>query len=242
MAALLPPPAHASRLCLVGGGSAACSSEHLEAVPRQKRLCCRFQRTPPSCASSAAPCCHIRRILSGCAASVAALLPVPARTSRLCLVGGALLPHSARAFGLCRVGGSCATYDDLSPHPRSCLNRVCGVFLLSSRDPLGSRRRAVWLLVGHTHSESPAGVSGLSRLPSPVLSRWVVTIVTGPGTKVRRTFVTATYFNRLLATSTRILATLSCTSSKIAAAISDCRILDFSSSKIATSSIANCCS
>ena len=108
--------------------------------------------------------------------------------------------------------------------------------------PLRQQGRAVWLLVGHTHSESPAGVSGLSRLPSPVLSRWVVTIVTGPGTKVRRTFVTATYFNRLLATSTRILATLSCTSSKIAAAISDCRILDFSSSKIATSSIANCCS
>ena len=110
--------------------------------------------------------------------------------------------------------------------------------LAATSDP----ERAVWLLVGHTHSESPAGVSGLSRLPSPVLSRWVVTIVTGPGTKVRRTFVTATYFNRLLATSTRILATLSCTSSKIAAAISDCRNLDFSSSKIATSSIANCCS
>ena len=33
--------------------------------------------------------------------------------------------------------------------------------------------RAVWLPVGHTHSESPAGVNGLSRLPSPGFENWV---------------------------------------------------------------------
>ena len=33
--------------------------------------------------------------------------------------------------------------------------------------------RAVWLPVGHTHSESPAGVNGLSRLPSPGFGNWV---------------------------------------------------------------------
>ena len=166
-----------------------------------------------------------------------------------CLVGGALLPHSAHTFGLCLIGGSCAAYDALSPHPRSRLNRVCGVFLLSSRDPLGSRRRAVWLLVGHTHSESPAGVSGLSKASESCTLALGCHYRHRSWHQRRRTFVTATYFNRLLATSTRILATLSCTSSKIAAAISDCRILDFSSSKIATSSskiatssIANCCS
>ena len=86
----------------------------------------------------------------------------PARVSWTCLPLGAL--------GWC-LHGHAQSYDDLPPHP--CLNQVGGVFFLSSRDPLGSRRRAVWLPVGHTHSESPAGVNGLSRLPSPGFGNWV---------------------------------------------------------------------
>ena len=68
--------------------------------------------------------------------------------------------------------------EPVAPRLNTRLNLLLRFILAEAKSPCDLRQaqmpeaaRVVWLAVGHTHSESPAGVSGLSRLPSPVLSR-----------------------------------------------------------------------